>query len=126
MSWPSICRSCPPTASLDLLSAPLGFGVDTPPGPSESKKRFLRSEGCDARAGAGRVSFCLRSYHCVRQHFSSHRICNAYLYAGVLRSKIHGAVVRRVRDAENVADIVGGPERVEVSEGGCAPDLFPG
>jgi hypothetical protein len=123
MSWPSICRSCPPAASVDLLSAPLGFGVDTPPGPSESKNRFLRSEGCDARAGAGRVSFSLRSYHCLRQHRSSHSICLAYLYAGVLRSKVHGAVEGRVCDAEDVADVVGRPKGVEVSEGRCAPDL---
>lgn len=79
-------------ASLDLLSVLLGFGVCTPPGPSESKKRFLRSEGRDACAGAGRVSFSLRSYHYCDQHSLS-LLHFTYLYAGVLCAKIDGTVV---------------------------------
>ena len=47
----------------------------------------------------------------------------SYLYASVLCSKINGAVVGRVRDAEDVSDIVRRPERVEVLEGGGTPDL---
>lgn len=46
-----------------------------------------------------------------------------YLYTCVLRSKIDCAVEGRVCDAEDVSDIVGRPEGVEVTEGRCAPDL---
>ena len=46
-----------------------------------------------------------------------------YLYAGVLGAEVDGAVVGRVCDAEDVSDVVGRPQRVEVLEGRCAPDL---
>ena len=122
MSWLSICSSCPPVASFDLLSVLLGFGVCTPPGPSESKKRFLRSEGRDAWAGAGRASFSLRSYHYSDQ-YSLCLLLETYLYTGVLRSEVDCAVVGRVCDAENVSDVVGGPQCVETLKGRCTPDL---
>jgi hypothetical protein len=47
----------------------------------------------------------------------------SYLYACVLGSEVDGAVVGRICDAEDVSDIVGRPERVEMLEGRCAPDL---
>jgi hypothetical protein len=47
------------------------------------------------------------------------------LYAGVLGPEVDGAMQRRVRDAEDVANIVGRPQRVEVPEGGRTPDLPP-
>jgi hypothetical protein len=46
-----------------------------------------------------------------------------YLYACVLGAEVDGAVVGRIRDAEDVSDIVGRPERVEMPEGRRAPDL---
>jgi hypothetical protein len=45
------------------------------------------------------------------------------LYACVLGSEVDGAVVGRVSDAEDVSDIVGRPERIEMLERRRAPDL---
>jgi hypothetical protein len=46
-----------------------------------------------------------------------------YLYACVLGSEVDGAVGGRVCDTEDVSDVVGRPERVEVLEGCRTPDL---
>ena len=49
--------------------------------------------------------------------------CVPHLYTSILCSEVDCAVDGRVCDAEDVSDIVGRPQRVEMPEGGCAPDL---
>lgn len=46
-----------------------------------------------------------------------------YLYACVLRSQVHRVVVGGVGHTEDVTDVIGRPERIQVLEGRAAPDL---
>jgi len=47
----------------------------------------------------------------------------SYLYACVLRSQVYSVVVGGVGHTEDVTDVIGRPERIQVLEGRGAPDL---